>query len=153
MTTILFKTYERLKLYVFSVYSTFYWFSTFTKLYILFLINSSLYPPIFANVSSITMKIRQFQSFFLLLFFWCVFWLYYDSTLLCVWYFFCYNSMIRCIGIIWNGSIFSSAESAIISSYIPILSQCTLSLPPGNIRKPYGYGYRKGALGANGLRS
>ena len=33
----------------------------FTKLYIHFLINSSLYPPNFVNVSSIILKIRQFQ--------------------------------------------------------------------------------------------
>ena len=39
---------------------------TFTKLYIHFLINSSLYPPNFENVSSITVKIRQFQVFSLM---------------------------------------------------------------------------------------
>ena len=40
--------------------------------------------------------------------------------------------------------------------YSPICSQCTLSLPPENYRKPYGLfmfsgGREKGSLGTNGL--
>ena len=41
-------------------------FYIFTKLYIHFLINLSLYPPNFGNVSSITVKIKQFQVFSLM---------------------------------------------------------------------------------------
>ena len=40
-----------------------YKFRVFTKLHILILTNASLYPPNFANISSITVKISQFQVF------------------------------------------------------------------------------------------
>ena len=40
-----------------------YKFRAFTKLHILILTNASLYPPNFANISSITVKISQFQVF------------------------------------------------------------------------------------------
>ena len=48
------------------MYSVFKKFSTLSKLYILFLINSSICSPNFANVFSITVKIRQFQDFSLM---------------------------------------------------------------------------------------
>ena len=55
MRIILFRTYKHLKLY-------YYMYIPFSKNFHL-LINSSLYPPNFGNISSITVKIRQFQDF------------------------------------------------------------------------------------------
>ena len=55
MGIILFRTYEHLKLYI-----------IFYILYILFLINSSLYTPNLGNVSSIRERIRQSQYFSLM---------------------------------------------------------------------------------------
>ena len=47
---------------------------------------------------------------------------------------------------------FLSKTFFIIEWTQPIRCQCSLSLPPENIRKPYVFrGQRKGALGANGL--
>ena len=63
MRIILFRTYEHLKLYIIPriscVLIIFYIYQTIH----FFLINSSTYPPNLRNVSSITVKIRQFQIF------------------------------------------------------------------------------------------
>ena len=68
MMMILFRTYELLKLYI--IYYLYIPCSNnflhSTKLYIHFLINSSLYPPNFGKISNITVKIRQFQFFSLM---------------------------------------------------------------------------------------
>ena len=66
MRIILIRRYEHLKLYViiciFRVLIIFYIYQTMYS----FLINSSLCPPNFANVSSITVKIKQFQVYSLM---------------------------------------------------------------------------------------
>ena len=60
MRIILFESSKPLKLYIIFVYHTFEYFSSFTKIYIFFLIDARLYPQNFGNVSYITVKIRQF---------------------------------------------------------------------------------------------
>ena len=60
MRIILFESSKPLKLHIIFVYHTFEYFSSFTKIYIFFLIDARLYPQNFGNVSYITVKIRQF---------------------------------------------------------------------------------------------
>ena len=66
MRIILFRTYKHLKLYIilyiFHVEITFFIYQTMHSLPK----NSGLYSPNFANVSNITMKIKQFQVFSLM---------------------------------------------------------------------------------------
>ena len=65
MRIILLRTYELLKLHIilhiFHVLISLYLYQTKHSL-----INSSLYPLNFGNVSGITVKIRQFQNFSLM---------------------------------------------------------------------------------------